>query len=170
MLNVSSRLTAWGFSVSSMFRKSAASRKFFTANTLIPSTTAASAAFSTGTRMALRPAARAASVMGRTPRTRRTAPDRASSPIIQARSSRSGLMSFSAASMPMAIGRSKLGPSFLILAGARLMVTRPCGGVKPELIRAVVTRCSLSLTAVSGRPTISVFGSPCPLLTSISTV
>ncbi len=71
--------------------------------------------------------------------------------------------------MPSAMGKSKLGPSFLTSAGARFTVVRPIGGVNPELISAVQTRSELSFTAASGSPTTTTLGSPCPALTSIST-
>ncbi|OQA25720.1 MAG: hypothetical protein BWY59_01663 [Verrucomicrobia bacterium ADurb.Bin345] len=71
--------------------------------------------------------------------------------------------------MPNAIGRSKLGPSLRISAGARLTVVRPIGGANPEFSSAVQTRSPLSFTAASGNPTMMTFGSPCPALTSIST-
>ena len=74
-----------------------------------------------------------------------------------------------AASMPSAMGRSKLGPSFFTSAGARLMVVRPMGNLKPELVSAVVTRSRDSFTAASGRPTMTMTVSPQPALTSTST-
>src|ERR1017187_3500895 len=71
--------------------------------------------------------------------------------------------------MPNAIGKSKVGPSFFTSAGARLMVVRPIGNLKPELLRAVVTRSRDSFTAASGRPTMTISVSPQPALTSTST-
>src|SRR5436190_21363965 len=71
--------------------------------------------------------------------------------------------------MPTPMGRSKLGPSFLTSAGARLMVVRPMGGLKPEFEIAVMTRSRDSFTAVSGKPTITMSVSPQPTLTSTST-
>ena len=65
-----------------------------------------------------------------------------------------------AASIPRAMGRSKLGPSFFTSAGARLMVVRPMGNLKPELASAVVTRSRDSFTAASGRPTMTMMVSP----------
>jgi hypothetical protein len=41
--------------------------------------------------------------------------------------------------MPRAIGRSKAGPSFLRLAGARLTITRFIGNLKPLLEIATLT-------------------------------
>jgi len=56
--------------------------------------------------------------------------------------------------MPMAMGRSKPEPSFLMSAGARLMVMRVGGMSKPELRMAERTRSRDSRTAASGRPTV----------------
>src|SRR5262245_57423903 len=70
--------------------------------------------------------------------------------------------------MPMAMGRSKLGPSFFTSAGARLMVVRPIGNLKPELDKAVLTRSRDSFTAASGNPTMTTTVSPHPALTSTS--
>jgi hypothetical protein len=71
--------------------------------------------------------------------------------------------------MPTAIGKSKLGPSFFTSAGARLIVLRPMGNLKPELVRAVLTRSRDSFTAASGKPTMTTIVSPHPELTSTST-
>src|SRR5437868_6163154 len=70
--------------------------------------------------------------------------------------------------MPMAIGRSKLGPSFLTSAGARLIVVRPRGTLNPEFERAVPTRSRDSFTAASGSPTMTIMESPQPAFTSTS--
>src|SRR6202041_1844714 len=72
--------------------------------------------------------------------------------------SRSGRRLFSSSfSIPRAIGRSKLGPSFRTSAGARLMVILcPYGQRNPLLVMAEVTRSLLSLTAVSGSPTTAI--------------
>src|SRR5580704_965786 len=69
----------------------------------------------------------------------------------------------------MAMGKSKLGPSFLTSAGARLIVVRPIGNLNPELVRAVLTRSRDSFTAASGRPTMTMNVSPQPAFTSTST-
>src|SRR5437763_399202 len=79
------------------------------------------------------------------------------------------MMLFLQAIMPSAIGRSKLGPSFLMSAGARFTVVRPRGQKYPLLEIAVVTRSLLSLTAASGKPTTTMTGLPPAALTSIST-
>jgi DNA-binding LacI/PurR family transcriptional regulator len=72
---------------------------------------------------------------------------------------------------PLAIGRSKLGPSFLTSAGARLMVILwPLGHRRALLQMADVTRSLLSFTAVSGSPTTAILsGLPHPAWASIST-
>ena len=54
----------------------------------------------------------------------------------------------------MAMGRSKPEPSFLMSAGARLMVMRVGGMSKPEFLMAERTRSRDSRTAASGRPTV----------------
>ena len=64
--------------------------------------------------------------------------------------------------MPMAMGRSKLGPSFFTSAGARLMVVRPKVKLNPELISAVITRSRDSFTAASGKPDDDDDGVPVP--------
>ena len=98
--------------------------------------------------------------MGSTPLTGRTAPFRASSPTMTKFSSWSLSICSLAATMPMAMGRSKLGPSFFTSAGARLMVVRPKVKLKPELMSAVITRSRDSFTAASGSPTMTMMVSP----------
>ncbi|MNS95358.1 hypothetical protein D3C72_1296140 [compost metagenome] len=71
--------------------------------------------------------------------------------------------------MPMAIGRSKTGPSFLMSAGAMLMVMRRGANSKAELRTAERTRSFDSLTAESGSPTIAHDGTPFAMSTSTST-
>src|SRR5260370_1642219 len=56
--------------------------------------------------------------------------------------------------MPSAIGKSNPAPSFLTLAGARLMVSDLLGYPKPELSSALLMRSRLSRTATSGMPTV----------------
>ncbi len=157
MLAISTRV---GEILTSPSRKPTASRRFWTGMTCKPATTPASAAFSGGTRIPARPSARARSAIGSTPLTDRTAPLSASSPTMTKFSSWSLTICSLAAAMPMAIGRSKLGPSFFTSAGARLMVVRPKVNEKPELISAVMTRSRDSLTAASGSPTITIRVSP----------
>ena len=135
----------------------------------MPSTIAASAAFAAGRITAFIPWSRAATAIGRAPLIGRISPVRASSPMTKQRSSRGNSARSAAATIPTAIGRSKLGPSFLISAGARLIVVRSRGQRKPLFEIAVVTRSLLSRTAASGRPTTMTTGLPEPVLTSTST-
>src|SRR5438093_1390000 len=56
--------------------------------------------------------------------------------------------------MPIAIARSYRDPDFRKWAGARFtVVTLPIGVRKPQARNAMITRCLLSCTAVSPRPT-----------------
>ena len=71
--------------------------------------------------------------------------------------------------IPIAIGRSREGPSFLISAGAKLTVMRRIGKSKPEFLIAARTRSRLSLTEASGKPTISKAANPAPTSTSTIT-
>jgi len=66
-----------------------------------------------------------------------------------------------AANTPIAIGKSNRPPSFFgKSAGAKLIVMRRVGKTNCEFIKALRTRSLLSLTAVSGRPTIDNAGKP----------
>ena len=98
--------------------------------------------------------------MDNTPLTGFTRPSRESSPAIRYPFTISWVRMPSAISMPMAIGRSKADPSFLISAGARLTTTCLSGKSNPVFLRAARTRSLLSLTAASGRPTVEKKGSP----------
>ena len=69
-------------------------------------------------------------------------------------------MTPSAISMPMAMGRSKADPSFLMSAGARFTITCFRGKSNPVFLSAARTRSLLSFTAASGRPTVEKNGSP----------
>ena len=62
------------------------------------------------------------------------------------------------ASTPRATGRSNEGACFGKSPGARLITTRSWGRMKPLLTIARSTRCVLSLTAASGKPTRIVLG------------
>ena len=135
----------------------------------MPSTIEASAAVAEGRTTAFFPRLRASRAMGRAPFTGRISPVSANSPATKHRSSRGSSALSAAATIPIAIGRSKLGPSFLMSAGARLIVVRSRGQRNALLAIAVVTRSLLSFTAVSGKPTTTIFGSPEPVFTSIST-
>ena len=63
-------------------------------------------------------------VIDRTPFTGRNRPDNANSPVRQKGLRSGNRFSASACSIPKAIGKSKLGPSLRISAGARLIVIR----------------------------------------------
>ena len=65
----------------------------------------------------------------------------------------SGRICSSPSKTPSAIGKSKIGPCFLMSAGARLTVMRRRGQVKPLFFIAARTRSPASRTAASGRPT-----------------
>src|SRR6266849_1737914 len=100
----------------------------------ILSTMAASCAFASGTNRACLPRRRASNATGSTPLTARTAPSKASSPTKLNFSNVDVSISSLTAIIPSAMGRSKLGPSFLISAGARLIVVRPRGQKYPLLL------------------------------------
>ena len=135
----------------------------------IPSTQRTSMALARGSTMALSPSARAASVMGSTPRTGCSAPLSESSPTNATSLSAAPGISRLQASSPTAMGRSKLGPSFLRSAGARLTVMRSSGILYPLFKMAAFTRSRDSRTVVSGRPTISKAGMPKLTFTSART-
>ena len=60
--------------------------------------------------------------------------------------------------IPIAIGKSKYVPSFLISAGAKFTITLPEGKEKPEFFIAECTLSFASFTALSGKPTILIPG------------
>jgi hypothetical protein len=60
--------------------------------------------------------------------------------------------------MPSEIGKSNEAAFFGSSAGARLITILSCGRMKPLLTIARSTRCVLSLTAASGKPTRNGFG------------
>ena len=62
--------------------------------------------------------------------------------------------------LPRGCNRLKRAEHRQIAAGARLAAIRLWGRWKPELTMARSTRCVLSLTAASGSPTSTCFGSP----------
>jgi site-specific DNA recombinase len=138
-----------------LLSKSMASAKLSTGKTCNPSTTAASRALSLGTMSEVLPAALAPSAMGNTPLTGRTAPSNPSSPTA-AKFSKCALRNCSSPSnAPRAIGKSKMGPCFLVSAGARLTVMRRMGQVNCEFLTAARTRSPDSRTEASGKPTIA---------------
>ena len=130
-----------------------------TPSTVTPETTDASSAFSRGTYTVVRPASRAASTIGSTPRTGRSSPESDSSPMnVQAERSHPRGSPPLTARMLTRIARSNADPSFLIFAGARLIVSSMAGKRMPLFSQALRTRSFASLTAASGSPTSSKFG------------
>jgi len=122
----------------------------------------ASARFAAGKINAGLRALRAATAMGSTPCMGGMPPSSDKPPtMVISRPSRWGRMP-EAARMPSAMGRSNAAPILRTSAGARLTVTRPTGNGKPELRIAERTRSRLSLTVVSGRPTMVMPGNPPP--------
>ena len=92
--------------------------------------------------------------MGKAPLMGRTSPSRPSSPMITYLLRASiFLICSDAARIPIAIGRSNAVPFFLISAGARLTTKRVRGILKLLLFIVLSTRCRLSFTALSGKPT-----------------
>ena len=83
------------------------------------------------------------------------------------RFARKNKFTFAAYNIPIAIGKSKLVPSFLVLAGARLIKNLLLGNSIPEFFIAALILSFASLILVSGNPTTSKFGSP--PVTSVST-
>ncbi len=150
-------------------KKATAWARLLTAMISTPSTTAASAALSLGTTSPRRPACWAAAMaIDSAPLVGRVQPSSASSPTTAYWANRSEAICPLPASMPSVIGRSNEAACLGSSAGARLMTTRSCGRRKPELTIARSTRCVLSLTAASGKPTRTVLGSA-PGETSTST-
>ena len=94
------------------------------------------------------------------PRTPITLPERDSSPTAAMPSIASPGSRPMAERMASAIGRSYAGPSLRTSAGARLSVSRATGNCMRQADIAARTRSRLSLTAASGRPTISNIGMP----------
>lgn len=127
----------------------------------------ASSRFSIGRNIYFIPFSLANITEGRIALTLRSFPSRASSPTKRLFSIYSSRKSCSRQSIPIAMGRSKLGPFLRISAGARLTVMRVEGNANHEFFRALRTRSLLSCIAVSGSPTILKAG--IPLLTSSST-
>ncbi len=140
----------------------------FTGYTCRPCITAPSRALSSGTNSRLYPASCARAAMGSTPRTRRTCPERESSPKNTA-SSKSHRSWRDACKRDSSRGRSYIGPSLRLSAGARFMVMRLTGKSNPQFFSAARTLSRDSFTAASGRPTTSKAGRPPERSVSTST-
>jgi len=117
-------------------------------------------AFSSGTITLLYHFSFAKITVGRTACTERTAPSKASSPITNVSFKILCSILHSSKRIPRAIGRSKLGPDFLISAGARFTVILVRGNGRSEFLIAERTRSRLSWIAVSGSHTIIKAGMP----------
>ena len=115
------------------------------------------------------PSERSGRASGSAPGTLRTLPSSASSPIAANRADPRWRIWPLASRMPMAIAKSKEPPLLRKSAGARLIVMRRAGQVKPEARIAERIRSRASPTAVSGSPTMRVAGIPGAPSTSTST-
>ena len=152
-------------------RKPASCFKWVTGYISMPSTTDASFAFAAGTKNFFIPWRLASIDIDSIPPPPRSVPSSASSPIKAHLSRSQGTVSCpDAKSIESSDGRSYIEPDFLTSAGARLTVIRHDGRAKPQFLSAALTLSRDSLTAVSGRPTISKTGSPWEMSVSTSTI
>ena len=119
--------------------------------------------------MRLKPLSLAITANGRIPRTGFTAPSSDNSPtnIVSAR--RVSKTCCVAARIPTAIGKSKPEPSLRRSAGARFTTTFLAVMRRCEFSKAERIRCSLSFTALSGKPTRKSPMPPPATFTSTST-
>lgn len=72
--------------------------------------------------------------------------------------------------IPIAIGKSNIEPSFLVLAGDKLTIILLLKNSIPEFLIAVLTLSFASFTLVSGSPTIWKSGSPFDKSTCMDTI
>ena len=118
--------------------------KLSAANTVIPSISAPSIAEEEGSMQALKPSSMAWIIIGRAPGISLRVPSRASSPSMMNCSSRPAMFPSSCPdeqSIPMASGTSKEEPSFLMFAGARLIVILFPGILNPLTESALSILC-----------------------------
>ena len=134
-------------------KKSTTSLIFSMPYTSIPSTIAASSAFCEGNKKPLKPSFFACMAIGNAPFMGCKEPSKLNSPIITNSSSWSASICPDAAKIPIARGKSKLLPSFLISAGAMLIVIFLPGNFRLEFFSAASILFWLSFTALSGKPT-----------------
>ena len=120
----------------------------------MPSTIEASFDESTGSIILLIPFFFASTAIGNAPFTCLNLPSRESSPKNTVLLKLFSIIISVAERSPIAIGRSKALPSFFISAGAKLTVIFFVGNFNPLFFIAAVTLSLLSLTALSGNPTI----------------
>ena len=130
---------------------------------------AASWAFARGTTIPLSPNRLAVAAIGKTPATGRRLPSRDISPTKTKSPSNCGSTCSEAAKIPIPMGRSKLGPSFRRSAGVKLITIFRMGKANPAFLRAALTLSRDSWTAVSGKPTTVMAGSPPDTSTSTPT-
>ena len=133
----------------------------------MPCTRAASFALSCGTKTVVIPCSFNPITRGKTPFTFLKDPSKDNSPrnaILRS----SGIFIPCSFNIPIAIGKSKLVPSFLMSAGARLTITLPVGNVKPEFLIAEWTLSRASLIELSGNPTMLILGREFVVSTSTS--
>ena len=135
--------------------------------TWTPGTRAASATFCAATTTVSTPAS-AATTAGSTPGTGRSRPSRPSSARNIFPASASAGTASAAARMATAIARSKPDPRLGRAAGERPTVIFEFGQVSPLLTIAARIRSRASRSAVSGRPTRIVAGSPLAMSASTS--
>ena len=139
---------------------SAASLRLDTGYMSIPSTYAASAAFSLGRIIRFTPRCCASIVIGRTPRAARTLPSRPSSPMNTVSSQPRMDTSPETAISAIAIGRSYMAFSLRTSAGARFITILSEGKSNPLFTTAARTLSLDSLTARTGSPTMFHCGIP----------
>ena len=147
------------------------SQRFFTSTTSISGMIDASSALTDGTNILLNHFSFAPIVAGRTDFTFLSLPSSASSHINMLSLIISSLSIYhSLRRIPIAIGRSKLGPVFFILAGARLTVIRLVGSLAWLDLSALLRRSLLSWTDVSASHTMVNAGRPLLMSTSTSMI
>ena len=134
--------------------------------TLIPSITAASPLFSSGTIQTVIPASTAVLTIGRIPLTRFSSPPSPSSPANRIFFVFSAFTIPIETSSPTADGRSNAVPLLYRSAGDRLMVILDGGRQIPMLRSATRILCLASPASLLRQPTISIHGSPCATSTS----
>jgi len=156
-------------SISPPRSQSATAPRARTGSTARPSTSAASGAASAAHSSVVAPARHSDSASDSVPRTARSEPSSATSPIAATPSRRAAGACEVAIRIPSATARSAEAPSFRRSAGARFTVTRRSGRWKPAFRSAGQMRSRASRTEGSGSPTRMKPGRPGPTSTSHST-
>jgi hypothetical protein len=127
-------------------------------STSMPPASSASIWLAIGTTICRTPAALAAITIGNTPRTGRSDPSSASSPMCAVRATDDASQTPAATKIETAMPTSNAEPNLGTLAGERFTVMRLAGNAKPELAQAARTRSLASLSDASGKPTKMKFG------------